>query len=346
MIARSKRRGRPVCFLLALCVSLAPRAGLAQSASPQTPAEREVDKRYREGLEAVAKGDAETARLKFLQAYATSKRTDALWNLAMVELDADQPVAAAEHLRAFLADSRGDAASKAKAKEILESELWPLLGHVRVLGPSGTLVTLDHERTLAANEIADVAPGKHVIEGAGGPRREVSVAAGARIDVRFGPEASAVAAPTVPTVPTVPPAPRANDPAPADAGKPPFWTTGRYLGAGALAAGGAAVVAAIGFTVAANGKASELADARSENGVSACFRTSSPACSSRSDLADARDRNSNLAVGLWIGAGALVAGGAALLVLAKPQERANVGRPLVVPAVSHEGARIDFRLRF
>ncbi|WP_394823083.1 hypothetical protein [Pendulispora albinea] len=310
-----------------------PRTAHAQHAPTrgEVDADSDAELRYKEGMEAARTGNARLARVKFLQAYAASPQTRYLWNLAIAELDANRRVEAAEHLRLYMADPRTDAPSKAQARELIAAELWSGLGHLKVEAPRGTLVRLDGRKQIVPNEIVDVEPGVHTVEDGHGKRHEANIPAGQQVVMSFNRD----------EVPPMVAPPRSPEPA----SQSTWWTAGRYVGGGLMVAGVATAIAAVGFTVAANSSSDKAAEQRAASDPSACWDVSSAACSALKSDADAWVRNSNIARGLWIGAGAALVGGATLLIVARPKTPQST-QAIILPAVGKEAASVHVHLRF
>jgi len=89
------------------------------------------------------------------------------------------------------------------------------------------------------------------------------------------------------------------------------WGTGQYIGVAMWAGGAIATGVGVGFTLGANSASDKVTTARSglPNADSACFGSTSADCITRRDAYDSRVRDTNIAVGSFVGAAALLIAG-------------------------------------
>ncbi|MCL2722902.1 MAG: hypothetical protein FWD69_00550 [Polyangiaceae bacterium] len=283
----------------------------ASPAFAETP-QQIAEAHFKTGLKLYDQSSYEAARLEFLQAQSVYPRAALLRNLALCELKTNRPLEAIQHLRAYLADPEAD--KRELAKKNLEEAL-ARTGHVNVQATDGTTLAVDgkpqpQQGNAPFKEALDVLPGKHGIEARLGNRTrsiEVDAPAGStvEVDLRFEPP---VVAPekTAPSV--VLSSMRTLTPPPVEAER--GSNNARYLVSGSLVALGVVGVGlGIGFTAAANSAASDVAEAKATSGTYACTGTTGGDCSSRKGNEDARARDSNIAMGMYIGGGVLLAAG-------------------------------------
>jgi hypothetical protein len=289
---------RRCSLLLAAAIALAaPRAALAQTA----------DEQFKQGREAMNKGDFKRALdlLKASQAAAPGKGK--LLNVALCEEELGLFASAKKHL-SELAPQFPDSDERAGIVRQHLASVEAKGPHLRVaLGPgapAGTTVTVDGDPLPAAslgNEVL-LDAGKHVViasaPGATDRRYEVELAAGKRVTLPVAPEASgaAVATPTPEEKP----------------GRPIGW----IAGVAAVSAGGAAVVAGIGVGAAALGKRATLASKCDAN------RMCPP---DQQSTIDGYHALGGASTGLIIAGGLVAAGGAVLMVLAPGAKPATSG---------------------
>jgi len=280
-------------FILLLAVAMAGH-GLARAepSGSDPSAQREAAEHDKRAFEAAQRGDAETARKEFLASYAALATPKTLWNLLVVEMDANHPLDALKHLRSYLADPNADAKRRERGKGLL-GELTARVGHLRIRAPEGALVNVDGNAVSNDDrkEAVDVLAGKHTVEITfqGKTQRDDVVApAGKETTISFtarGRE-SAVAAPETTPKSAVAPA-------------PPMATW--ILGGVAVAALGAGVA----FSLDARSKKNEV-----DGDANACADVNSPECGHIRDVNDAGKRSATLGWIAYGGAGAaLVAGG-------------------------------------
>src|SRR5258708_7047188 len=101
-IVASRRRSVAAALIVALAPMLVGAPAFAQSDEAATKAARA---RFQEGVEYYDKGQYESARAAFLQAYALRKHPAVLLNLAQSSLRSGHPMEAVKYFQQFLRDS-------------------------------------------------------------------------------------------------------------------------------------------------------------------------------------------------------------------------------------------------
>src|SRR5262249_2913050 len=99
-------------------------------------------KSFRAGVAASDKGDWETARARFVAAYALAPIVDVLWYLAVAERRSGHPVEALAHYRAYAA-SRGNKRDLAALATEQVSDLEAEVGHLRFDAPDNAEISVD-----------------------------------------------------------------------------------------------------------------------------------------------------------------------------------------------------------
>jgi hypothetical protein len=171
--------------------------------------------RFKEGVEFYDKGQYESARLAFIQAYALKKHPAVLVNLAQSSAKANHPLEAAKYFQQFLRESTSASPQQKQDAESGLAEVRQKLGRIEVVAPPGTEISLDDARVGNApiGEPLDVEPGAHTLKS---PSETVKVVAtvGQKVQAKFG--ASTTAAPPIVPPPVVAPIPTPPPVAPAE----------------------------------------------------------------------------------------------------------------------------------
>ena len=189
---------RAIAFAVLTAVLSASSPSLAQD-DPATIAARA---RFNEGVAAYDKGQYESARLSFQQAYAIKKHPSVLLNLAQSSGKSGHALDAAHYFQQYIKEvPTASSAQKADAEKGLE-EARKQLGRIEIVAPSGTEITLDDKERLGSTpfpEPIDVEPGAHALKSTSETVR-VTAVAGQRVQAKFGLNS---AAPPVVVPPTV-----------------------------------------------------------------------------------------------------------------------------------------------
>jgi hypothetical protein len=306
----------------ALAVLLAAAPSLAQA---DDKAVREAQARFEEGLKRVRAGDFESARMSFVQAYVVLHNPDILWNLALSEEKSGHALDGLAHFKEFAKQAPGEG-DRARAQKHIDA-LMAQTGHLDVLAPAGTSLTLDGATSIGMAPLAatlDVAPGHHVIEGKlteGTKALSVDAVAGQLAHVSF-----LVAGPDRPLPPPAIPtsAPEENAPAPPVASglTPPATapgsdetrsdpSTARLVTTTALG-GGAVIAIGLGvyFGLQSRSDASTAAAFRGEHSSSYCVNPATDGCAQWNGVVQAQNRDATASNILYV-TGALLAVGAA-----------------------------------
>lgn len=254
---------------------------------------------FNEGVKLHTAGKNEEALAKLREAYEIFPSPNTLSGIARVEQALGRKIDALKHYREALANPLLHPQNAEYAKKAV-SELEAETAHVDIKGPPGLVVQVDgKEVTLPLAQPLDTEPKTISVTGKAGDKEYVGSAscpAGKLTVIELRLVQNDVAGDTTP-----PPEEPSSS-----------WTTGKTLGL--VLWGGAVLAAGAGtyFTIAANRAASDIDDvrARTANPDGACVGISSPDCSTRQEAADDRVMNSNLALGSFVGAGALLVGGA------------------------------------
>jgi hypothetical protein len=307
-----------------LALVLCPRLALAQAAV----ADQEAEAQFRLGMQAVASGRAEEARIHFQEAYAIDPKSGTLKNLGLAESNLPEyKVLAISHLRRWLRDGKRKPQERDVVLEVLR-ELKAATGHVTVDGaPAAATRALlidgnDANSVEQEGGVFDVLPGHHVIVANAGTQsqtREVDVSAGASVTVRFDPAASppgASGAAPRDTIATTP----IEQSAPNDSSSARTWAT---IGLG----GGAVVLFATGlyFGAKSSGAYNDAVRARSGTDRSTCALATTAACSSIGDSASTARTDHTVSVVLVTGGGLMAAGAiASWILMPKGDEKRSV----------------------
>lgn len=277
---------------------------------------KEAQQRFQEGVALMSESKYEPARAKFIQAYATMRVPNVVFNLARAEHLSGRYLEAARHYREYLRIADPKKLSK-KDRDDVDTwlrETGKFIGRIEIAAPAGSHVSVDGERIGDAPlaDPVDVEKGKHtVIAEVKGKRLSADADAPAGTVVKV-----ALVEESAPLVPVVG-APSQPDPATHDVTPPPpkeelsWWTTTHSVGVGLSAA---AVVAGVtgGVLLGAAGKKGDDGRKATE-GIPSCVGVSSPQCD---EAARDASSESSLRTGAgiaFVGAGLLLAGGITMM---------------------------------
>jgi len=318
-----------VTFFVALML-FAARAAAGETADEI--AKRNAQARFDEGMALAAKGAYEEARIKFVQAYAVFKTPNVLFNLAMAEKKSGHFPEAATHFRQVMVDARTAPDAKDKAKSSVD-ELSRETGRISITAPAGSDVTLDGAPIGKAPlpESVDVMPGTHAIAASlNGKRLEKAVT------VMVGTEEKCEIADEIPPIKKDDNVRVVEHPTPQTTTS--FWSTGRFIGLSMMGAGVATSGFIIGFAVAAGVASSQASQLRQQIGdVAACAGSADPRCARLASATDAKHGNESAAIAFGVVSGALVLGGAAVMLFSPGRAKRTGVR--VMPALG--GITID-----
>jgi hypothetical protein len=318
-----KTRRIAAAVLLALAPQVVALPALAQADDPVTVQARA---RFKEGVDYYDKGQYENARLAFLQAYALKKHPAVLLNLAQSSSKSGHLLDASKYFQQFLRESGTATPEEKRDAEQGLAEVRSKLGHIEIIAPAGTEITLDDKDRLGTAPFAepvDVEPGSHTLKSST-ETRTVNATAGQRVQAKFGPGTAPGAAGVAPlpaptggaTTGEPPPsdanAGNANDgtatpPPDADKNKagllsPPESMTPVYVG---LVVGGVGLIGAIVFAAfkadaqsKADSVANEIRGAAQQRGIASKGVCTSSAPSVQKDFGNAcatlEDNNSKV----------------------------------------------------
>jgi len=320
---------------------------------------REAQARFEEGLKRVKAGDFEAARMSFLQAYVVLHKPDILWNLALSEEKSGRPVDALGHFKELARDASDDA-DRVRARKHVDA-LMPQTGHIEVLAPAGTPLSLDGAASIGTAPLADavdVTPGHHVIDGKlaeGTKEIGVDAVAGQVARVSFvvtgadptapaaAPAPAPVLAPASAIAPVpVTPAPPVEEPPSAHSAARLAVTTA--LGAGAVIALGLGVY----FGLQSRSDANTAAGYGTQLGPSGCVNPAGAVvteCAHWNDVVKEENRDQTVSTVLYVTGGVLVAGAVAAWFL-WPRSSEAKGFAWVVPAAGPTGGGVVAGGRF
>lgn len=287
---------------------------------------KEAQQRFQEGTVLMSDGKYEPARAKFIQAYATMKVPNVVFNLARCEHFTGRYLEATHHYREYL---RIVDPKKATPREREDIDTWlketsKYVGRLEISAPAGAHLLVDGERVGDAPlaEPYDVARGKHAVVAETNGKRltaEIDAPAGATTKVALAEESPASVVPLSHATPGTPRDPDVVTPPPREA-EPSSWT-GTKTAAVVLWAGAVAAGVTGGFLLKAGGDKAD--DGRAATaGIPTCVGVSSPACDEGASAArSSSDLTTGGAIAL-VGAGALAVTGAVLFFWPRG-ERAN-----------------------
>jgi hypothetical protein len=253
----------------AVLLAFAPMSVGAPAWAQDDPITKSARARFQEGVDFYDKGNFESARASFLQAYALKKHPAVLLNLGLSCLKSNHPLEAVNTLKQFLRESPNASASQKTEAENGIRDARAKLGQIEVVAPNGTEISVENDRigNTPLGEPIDAEPGPKAVraklpDGSTDTQR-VTVNAGQKVQAKFGQSSAAPAVAPVPIPVTAPtpvpsaepppaqPPPAAAGPGPAEASadtgkskgfRPPATMTPVWIGAGVAVVGGAVAV--------------------------------------------------------------------------------------------------------
>lgn len=287
------------------------------------------------------------ARDAFKQSYDLAPRAGTLMNLALAELQTNDPLAALRHLREYLRASDATPDRITYVEEKLVPRALALVGQLTIEAPADWHVHVDDAEAGVAplKEPIAVLPGSHdVLAYSGGTTTRaahITVGSGQTLSLKLEMPAPA------PVTPIVTAAPKEQ---PRETGHPFFtWKTATVL---TLAVG--AVGTAIGgiyFAVDIDQQNSRADTNRAlvGPGRSACYQVTSAPCSELSDAVHARANDLNMRDTLFVVSGGLAVGAVAALIFwpspSSPSSSSSRGA-WIAPSASPGVAGVDVGGRF
>lgn len=333
---------------LTLAVAI-PRVAAADQPVSVAVAKKLATERYNRGVAlyrtATQKNDPalfEEALLEFRQAFSIYPDDKVLWNLAASELETHRYVEAIRDFRTYDEHQKVLENPQHPKHALLRSYLETAqraTGHVEISAPPGARLLLDGKDIGVSPLTApvDVTPGKHSVEAVSGGqskgRREIDIAAGSALTIRFEPEAPAVSA-SEPIGPALVHSTPHRDVVKNQPEERSFWSPRKTL---VLGVGGgtslALLATGIAFTLTANSEATRASDLASQIPNRTCSVVT-PTCSDRIDALESERSKRDIATGFFVGTGVAVAATVALLVFLPETKRpAATVVPLVSPSV-------------
>src|ERR1700722_18279948 len=222
------------CFL---CLLLAP--GLANASGTDDSRELEAAKKaFDAGMDQFRNGDNEGARILFAQSYAAYPAIETLRNLAITELNSDEPLEALGHFKQYASDRSADAEFVRNRLPAYLARCNQRVGHLRLAVARDVTLSVDGRAVPDTKVVIDVSPGEHAVaaqRGSSSNAQTIRVAAGQTLDVPLPPWTAA--APAHGTTDLAATAPLGVDQG--DVRARTWWTEGHVVAAGL---GGLAVV--------------------------------------------------------------------------------------------------------
>ncbi|XXY21799.1 hypothetical protein WME88_19475 [Sorangium sp. So ce216] len=300
---------------------VAPTVALAAPGSaPGDVMTEKVRELHKEGNAHYARGDYERARVAYLAAWALQKRLQIVGNLAEAEMKLGRFRDAAEHLAHYLREAPKEQPPP-PAAEIQSAEA--LYAAARAQVGALSIATLENgAEILVDGEVVGVAPlpapvfvepGMHTVSARRGNRvgaRQVRVDKGGAASVEVVLAEGNLGASTTP--PRAEP-PHSAAPQPQASAAPERPAGGARLPVVPMVIGGALGVVGlgvgVGFTLAANAKATEIDGPLrvGDGNRSACYQSRSAACARLSDAVDQLDAFTSTAVVGYVVGGAAIA---------------------------------------
>jgi hypothetical protein len=281
----------------------------------------------------------EGARAAFARAYEIDPKASTLFNLALSELNADHPVEAAAHLRAYLTHAEEPPATLESVRSKWLPRAEARTARLDVFAPAGAQLAVDGAaaqgtKTTTGSTGAPmisiaVAAGEHEVSARQGTLSEtqhVTARGGELVELHF----QRVAAAPAPSV-AIGWTGSGETHERAESGAPRAkWITVVALGSAAVVAAGFGV----GFGIAAANKASDAQNLQNSPGSdwssSRCYRAgASPLCAQLASDVDSNRLNWSISAGSYIGAGVLGAASLATWMLWKPKSGAIAARPML-----------------
>lgn len=313
---------------------------------------KEAEQRFHEGTALLDQGKNEQARAKFLQAYATSKVPNVVFNLARAEHLTGRRLEAARHYREYLriADPK-KVTSRERAKiDGWLTQLRERLGRIVVTAPRGSIVSIDGERIEEADLEGgvEVSPGSHQIRANGWGKDktvESQAPAGVVTEVAFSFAEPAPVHDVEPKVNVVPVAHLPDTSTPVRTQGETHWGTGQTVGV--IAAGAGVVALGLGgaFLVGKGASSDRIATLEgdiSNHGVVCSGRSIVSACSELQSKRDERDQRAAFGVSFMIGGAVALAAGVVTFFV-WPKERAAHSSVRVRPVVGANQNGLELR---
>lgn len=262
-----KLRAMSAALLVCVAASLTPAGARAQGDDAIT---KQARARFQEGVDHYDKAQFEAARASFLQAYALKRHPAVLLNLAQSSLRSGHPREALRYFQQYLREAQNIQPQQRRDAESGIAESNAKLGHIEVIAPPGTAVTVDGTERMGNTPLAEpvaVEPGTHTVQ-IGSDTVSVTVGEGQTEQARIGPAPATTPTPA-PNATSTPPEsgapPEGATPPPANASDtatrtnifaPPENLTPVWIG---LGVGTAGLASAIVFAI-AKGQAQDSAD--------------------------------------------------------------------------------------
>ena len=307
-----------------------------QSATALADPQEEAREHFERGVAAVDAGKLETAVTEFEQAYEAMPHFQVLYNLGQTHAALDRPLEAIEAYTGFLSDG-GDDIDPAQRAEV-RGKIAELEKRVARLGievePAGALVTVDGKSLGAApvDQHLHLMPGEHEVvvthSGYVAQSRRVDIGAGDEAQITIVLAHEPAAEPLV-----VSRAPEADvEPSAAHIDEPPHRKLGARQMTGIATAATGLVLGVVGLKVWSDQGRRYQEWEEEDEALDVAFR--SPESSDLDDLVERQDANNelidsihrrdNVALGLGIAGGVLVAAGTVMyFVEPSPRERAK-----------------------
>ncbi|MGH7437877.1 MAG: hypothetical protein ACRENE_19535 [Polyangiaceae bacterium] len=293
-----------------------------------------------QGADLFTHGDYEGARTAFARAYELDPKATTLFDLALSELNADHPVEAAAHLRAYLMHAEEPPAKLESVRSKWLPRAEARTARLEVFAPAGSQLSVDGAVPQDAKPATGpsgapmtsivVAAGEHEVNARQGTLSEtqhVSARGGELVELHF----QRVAAPAPAVAIGWAGSGEAHERAEGGAARAKWITV--------VALGSAAVVAAgfgVGFGIAATNKANDAQSAQdrispgSPWSRSACNGASDPPlCTQLKSDVDANREYWFASAASYVGAGVLGAASLATWMLWKPRAGAVAARPML-----------------
>lgn len=307
---------------------------------------KEAQQRFQEGTALMTDGKYEPARAKFVQAYATMKVPNVVFNLARCEHFTGHYLEASRHYREYL---RIVDPKKTTPRERDDIDGWlketsKYVGRLDISAPGGAHLVVDGERVGDAPlaEPYDVARGKHTVVAETNGKRltaEVDAPAGATTKVALAEDPPGALG--VPVTSGTPPVTRDPDNVTAPPREPDRSTwTGLKTAAVVAWVGAAAAGVTGGLLLKAGGdKADDSRNATA--GVVTCVGVTSPACDEGKSAASASSHLKTGGTIAFVGAGALMVTGFVLFLWPRGERSSAQGTALTI-----RGAGLELVQRF
>jgi len=342
-----------------LAIAIAASAPALVRADATSPAEREAQARFEEGLARVKASNFEGARVSFTQAYAVLHKPYILWNLALAEEKTGHTLEALAHFKQFTSTSPGGDDEASARRHV--AELMVQVGHVDVAAPAGAQVVVDGTPAGVAPlaEPVDVLPGRHHLEARGAQETneaDADVTAGQLVHVSLARSAEPPGALASPAAPAEPPAspPSSADTLPLTPPDVGAGTAGRELSAARVMS-----VVVVGAAAAASLSLGIYFGVQSQNekGTGDTFRQTYPSnycttmggsavCAQWNDAVQSQARDATLSNVFYATSGALAAGALLTWFLWPSDSASSKPAAWLSPALGPDGAGLGAAGRF